>query len=75
MLRAEPPNWARALPGYGADRVLLDGGLTSTFDQTGSLLLALAWLVLLGAATVLLFRPGHTTVVRPTQQSAVPFAH
>jgi hypothetical protein len=75
MLRAEPPNWARALPGYGADRVLLDGGLTASFDQTGSLLLALAWLIALGAATVLLFRPGHTTVATPPQRSAVPLAH
>lgn len=58
MLRAEPASWARALPGYGADRVLLDGGLTSGFDQTGSLLLAIAWLITLGAVTVLLFRSG-----------------
>ncbi|MEI8406519.1 MULTISPECIES: ABC transporter permease [unclassified Kribbella] len=59
MLRAEPPGWARALPGYGADRVLLDGGLTATFDQTGPLLLAFAWLAVLGAATALVFRPVH----------------
>jgi hypothetical protein len=56
MLRAQPPEWARALPGYGADRVLLDGGLTATFDQTGPLLLALAWLVALTITAALLFR-------------------
>jgi hypothetical protein len=61
MLRTEPPAWARFLPGYGADRVLLDGGLTAAFDQTGSLLLALAWLTALGAATVLLFHPKKPT--------------
>jgi hypothetical protein len=56
MLRNEPPGWARALPGYGADRVLLDGGLTTSFDQTGSLLLALAWLTALTIAAALQFR-------------------
>ncbi|MGW5193393.1 ABC transporter permease [Kribbella sp. NPDC004138] len=56
MLRTEPPAWAHFLPGYGADRVLLDGGLTSGFDQTGPLLLALAWLTALTIAGTLLFR-------------------
>ena len=74
MLRAEPPSWARALPGYGADRVLLDGGLTTAFDQTGPLLLALAWLAALVAVTALVFRPGHgiTGVRRRGQDPAVP---
>lgn len=44
MLRPEPAGWARMLPGYGADRVLLDGGLTAHFDQAGSLAVGLAWL-------------------------------
>lgn len=56
MLRTEPPAWAHFLPGYGGDRVLLDGGLTSSFDQTGPLLLALAWLTTLTIAGMLLFR-------------------
>jgi hypothetical protein len=47
MLRSEPAAWARFMPGYGADRVLLDAGLTARFDQTGPLLLALAWLLAL----------------------------
>ncbi|MFC3495790.1 ABC transporter permease [Glycomyces rhizosphaerae] len=65
MLRAAPPGWARALPGYGADRVLLDGGLTAGFDETGSLLLGLAWLVALGAAAALIWRrpPGLDAAV------------
>ncbi|WP_020660432.1 hypothetical protein [Amycolatopsis benzoatilytica] len=56
MLRAEPPAWAQALPGYGAYRVLLDGGLTDHFDETGPLLLGLAWLVVLGVLATVLFR-------------------
>ncbi|MBM7864608.1 hypothetical protein [Lentzea nigeriaca] len=56
MLRAEPPDWARFLPGYGADRVLLDGGLTTSFDETGALLLGLGWLLGLGVLAAGLFR-------------------
>lgn len=44
MLRPEPPAWAQYMPGYGASRVLLDGGLTASFDRPGALLLAVAWL-------------------------------
>ena len=54
----EPAGWARMLPGYGADRVLLDGGLTAHFDQTGSLLLGLAWLFALAVLAAWLFRRG-----------------
>jgi hypothetical protein len=61
MLRTEPAGWARALPGYGADRVLLDGGLTAHFDQTGSRLLGLAWLLALAVLAAWLFRRGPTT--------------
>ncbi len=56
MLRADPAAWAAFLPGYGATRVVLDGGLTATFDQTGALLLAAAWLVGLAGVTTMLFR-------------------
>ena len=56
MLRTQPPGWAHLLPGYGADRVLLDGGLTAQFDETGSLLLGLAWLLALGGLAAWLFR-------------------
>ncbi|WP_350274822.1 ABC transporter permease [Kribbella sp. HUAS MG21] len=60
MLQSQPPGWARLLPGYGADRVLLDGGLTADFDQTGPLLLALTWLTTLTLAAALLFRRAAT---------------
>ncbi|PXY28267.1 ABC transporter permease [Prauserella muralis] len=56
MLRPEPAAWAQWLPGYGASRVLLDGGLTRDFDETGSLLIALAWLLALTVAAAVLFR-------------------
>jgi hypothetical protein len=65
MLRAEPPDWAHLLPGFGADRILLDGGLTATFDETGSLVLALAWLIVLGLLAARLFRTtGAAVTVR-----------
>lgn len=44
MLRGEPADWARWLPGYGGVRIILDGALTETFDEAGSLGLALAWI-------------------------------
>ncbi|MDX8056203.1 ABC transporter permease [Lentzea sp. BCCO 10_0798] len=56
MLRGEPAAWARFLPGYGADRVLLDGALTATFDEWRALLLGIGWLVVLGLAAARLFR-------------------
>jgi hypothetical protein len=55
MLRSEPPPWAQYLPGYGGIRVMLDGGLTDTFDETRGLLIALAWLVALIVSTAILF--------------------
>jgi hypothetical protein len=56
MLRGEPAAWARYLPGYGGYRVLIDGGLTGGFDEVGPLLIALAWIAVLGAAAILLVR-------------------
>jgi hypothetical protein len=56
MLRGEPAGWARYLPGYGGFRVLIDGGLTATFDATGPLLLALAWIAVLATAATVLVR-------------------
>lgn len=56
MLRAEPPAWARFTPGYGAGRVLLDGGLTPSFDTAGALLVALAWLGGLAVLAALVWR-------------------
>ena len=56
MLQGEPAAWAHYLPGYGSTRVLLDGALTSGFDETGSLLIAASWIVGLTAAFIVLFR-------------------
>jgi ABC-2 family transporter protein len=61
MLRADPAAWAVFLPGYGGMRILLDGGLTATFDQTRPLLVAALWLVGLTAATTVLFRHAMRT--------------
>lgn len=58
MLRPEPQAWAHALPGYGFSRVLFDTGLTDHFDETGSLLIALAWLVGLAVVAALLYLRG-----------------
>ena len=62
MLRGEPASWAQYLPGYGAYRVLIDGGLTATFDETGPLLIALAWITALAVTTTVLVR----RTIRPT---------
>ncbi|SBS77500.1 conserved membrane hypothetical protein [uncultured Mycobacterium sp.] len=60
MLRPIPATWAQALPGYGWTKVLFDTGLTPHFDQTGPLLAAMAWLVVLsGAAGLVLSRGQH----------------
>ncbi|HET8659210.1 MAG TPA: hypothetical protein VFM55_09455 [Micromonosporaceae bacterium] len=62
MLRGEPAAWAEYLPGYGAYRVLVDGGLTAGFDETGSLLLAISWVAALAVAATVLVR----RTIRPT---------
>jgi hypothetical protein len=56
MLRGEPAAWATYLPGYGGYRVLIDGGLTASFDETRALLIALGWLAVLAAAAIVLVR-------------------
>jgi hypothetical protein len=61
ILRPAPSGWAHALPGYGATRVLIDAALTPTFDETGPLLIALAWLTGLTVAAAVLFRRTATT--------------
>lgn len=45
MLGGERPLWAGYVPGYGTVRVLMDGALTTSFDETGPLLLAVLWTV------------------------------
>jgi hypothetical protein len=55
MFDAAPPAWGQLLPGHGAIRVLLDGAFTTTFDQTGALLLAVAWLAAITATSFAVF--------------------
>jgi hypothetical protein len=55
MFDAAPPAWAQWMPAHGAVRVLIDGAFTPTFDETGGLLLALAWLGGLLTAAVAVF--------------------
>ncbi|HKI66102.1 MAG TPA: hypothetical protein VJ989_02415 [Solirubrobacterales bacterium] len=51
-----PQGWAAALPGYGPTRVLIDSAFSQSFDATGPLLVALAWLLVLSAAVIVLLR-------------------
>ncbi|MGE3449334.1 MAG: hypothetical protein AB7H92_17340 [Microbacteriaceae bacterium] len=55
MFDARPPNWGAFLPARGASRVLIDGAFTAQFDEVGYLLLGLAWLTALTAATTAVF--------------------
>jgi hypothetical protein len=56
MLHPTPIGLARFLPGYGGSRMLLDGALSSGFDESGPLLVGLAWVVCLFTAVALLYR-------------------
>ncbi|MBI1758942.1 MAG: ABC transporter permease [Actinobacteria bacterium] len=56
MLNPEPTTLSRLLPGYGGSRILIDGALTSGFDETRPLLVGLAWLVALAVAVTLAYR-------------------
>jgi hypothetical protein len=56
MLHPTPIGLAKFLPGYGGSRMLLDGALSSGFDEFGALLVGLAWVVCLFAAVALLYR-------------------
>ena len=62
MLRPAPPPGARALPGYDWTKVVFATGLTTQFDQIGSLLIGLL------ARRVSHCRSGHP---RPPQHVAV----
>jgi hypothetical protein len=62
MLNPDLSTLAHLLPGYGASRVLYDAALTSSFDETASLLFALGWLaVLAGLVAGLLQRLARTS--------------
>ena len=65
MFGSGPPAWGAFLPARGASRVLIDSAFTARFDQIGALLLGLAWLAAITAATSVVFarRTGATIVV------------
>ncbi|MDW3221032.1 MAG: ABC transporter permease [Acidimicrobiales bacterium] len=56
MFDAAPPAWGAYMPAHGAVRVMMDGAFTPTFDETGALVVALAWLGGLAAMAALVFR-------------------
>lgn len=56
MFDAAPPAWGRFMPAHGAVRVMMDGAFTTSFDESGALLLALAWFIGLAAIAALVFR-------------------
>ena len=64
MFPAGPPTWGAFLPARGASRVMIDGAFTEHFDQTGYLLLGLAWLLILTALTGQLFKRQTKTLGR-----------
>jgi hypothetical protein len=55
MFDANPPAWGAFLPARGASRVQIDGAFTAQLDEVGYLLLGLAWLTALTAATTVVF--------------------
>ena len=66
MFPSGPPAWGAYLPARGASRVMIDGAFTARFDQFGYLLLGLAWLVALTAASSEVFRR-RTAAARPSR--------
>ncbi len=68
MLHPEPTALSRFLPGYGGSRLLLDGALTATVDETRPLLIGLAWLVALTVIVVIISAGG----VRAVHLAALP---
>lgn len=59
MLNPEPTTLSRLLPGYGGSRILLDGALTTSFDETRPLVIGLTWLAASALTVTLIHR--HTT--------------
>ncbi len=65
MVSPQPAAWTHLLPGYGASRLLLDGGFSTGLPDVGSMLPALAWLVGLALLATWLFRRAPATSDRP----------
>lgn len=82
MLRLEPPGPAVLLPGYGPYRLLIDAGLTDTFDEWEGLLIGIAWALGLAVIVTLIFvartRVAHRAARHPKhvsrQHRAAPVA-
>ncbi len=55
MFDVAPPDWAHFMPAYGAVQVLVDGAFTATFDQTGPLVIAVAWLAAIAGTAAVVF--------------------
>ena len=51
-----PARWAALLPGYGAERVMIDASFSSGFHTRAALLLAIAWVVVLATAVYVVLR-------------------
>jgi hypothetical protein len=68
MLHSVLPAWAHFLPGYGGFRVLTYAILTPTFNQTGPLLIALAWLAGLTIAAAVVFRHSMRPARAPSRR-------
>lgn len=82
MLSSQPDQWAHWLPGYGGTRLVLDGALTSGFDESRPLVYALVWLIGLTVVTASVWRrtsgtsrvtqsPGSTAAPAPDRGGAV----
>jgi len=67
MLSTQPDPWAHWLPAYGSTRLMLDGALTPSFDETRPLLYACLWLVGLALAAGLIWR--RTSAVPQARQA------
>ena len=56
FFNGDPQPWARAFPGYGPTRMIVEASFANDWSTVGALLPALAWCLALGAALVLLLR-------------------
>jgi hypothetical protein len=70
MLHPDPTTLSRLLPGYGGSRTLLDGALTTGFDETTPLLIGFGWLIGLGIAFALTYRHSVATTRIRTKPNA-----
>ena len=64
MLPGGPPDWGAFLPARGASRMLIDGAFTGRFDETGGLLLGLAWFAAFAATAAAVFQHRTGTAAR-----------